>query len=100
MRALYAERQAALVTSLQSNFDNQLTIIAADAGLHVACWLPPGVDDREVAQAADAQGVETPPISLNALAPLARGGLVLGYAALTTEQIRKGVQMLRRALRP
>jgi hypothetical protein len=44
--------------------------------------------------------LETPPISLNALAPLARGGLVLGYAALTTEQIHKGVQTLRQALRP
>jgi GntR family transcriptional regulator/MocR family aminotransferase len=100
MRALYAERQAALVSSLLANFDDQLAIIAADAGLHVACWLPPGVDDRQVAQATLAQGVETTPISINAVAPLARSGLVLGYAALTTEQIQKGVQMLRQALRP
>jgi GntR family transcriptional regulator/MocR family aminotransferase len=98
MRMLYAERQANLVTTLGKELGDRLEIVSAEAGLHVVGWLPPGVDDRQASQAAQAQGIETPPLSTYALAPLARGGLVMGYAALNESQIRTGVEKLRAAL--
>jgi GntR family transcriptional regulator/MocR family aminotransferase len=100
MRQLYAERQAILVSTVRKMLGDCLQIEAAEAGLHVVGWLPAGVDDRQVAQAAQVQGIETPPLSSYALTSLPRGGLVLGYAALTEEQIREGVGRLEKALLP
>jgi DNA-binding transcriptional MocR family regulator len=49
-------------------------------------------------QLAQTHGIETPPLTGCALAPLARGGLLLGFAALTEAQIRTGVRQLRQVL--
>lgn len=98
MRALYAERQAALVEAAPRILGGGLTIRSADAGLHVVGWLPPGVDDKAIARVANAAGISTPAITQSALAPLSQGGLILGYAALTPAQIVEGLHRLRRVL--
>lgn len=95
MRQLYAERQAILVDEVRRGLNDCLSIAAADAGLHVVGWLPAGADDRKVAQILLAYGIEAPAVSNFALAPLPRGGLMLGYAALTPEQIRVGVARMK-----
>ena len=100
MRTIYAERQQALVQAVRTTLGDQLVIERAEAGLYVAGWLPPGVDDRVVAARAELHGVSAPPLSNYALTPMPRGGLRLGFAALTPEQIREGVQRLKAALEP
>jgi GntR family transcriptional regulator/MocR family aminotransferase len=97
MRALYAGRQDALVRAVQRELGGVLDIQSAEAGLHVVGWLPPGMDDARVAQAALKRGIEAPPLSRYAMTALPRGGLMLGFAGLNERQIRDGVRQLRGA---
>lgn len=99
MRALYAERQAALVEGARRELRGLLDIAPADGGMHLVGWLPEGVNDVEVSERALAAGIHARPLSSCTAAKLSRGGLLLGYAALTVPQIRDGVRRLAQALR-
>lgn len=98
MRKLYATRQAALVEAARRELSGRLDVQPAEAGLHLVGWLPPGADDRATEQLAAAHGVEAPALSGYATLPLARPGLLLGYAAIPEPAIRAGVTALARAL--
>lgn len=98
MRTLYAERQAALVRLAQERLSGQLEIKSAEAGLHLVGWLPEHVDDRLISQRLAGRGVEARPVSAYALTPPRRGGLVLGYAAISVESIHRGVDQLEKTL--
>lgn len=100
MRALYAERQSALVELAQQRLAGLLDIKSAEAGLHLVGWLPAGVDDREISQRLAAHGLEALPVSSYAITPLPRGGLILGYAATDLTAIRQGVHRLEAILAP
>lgn len=99
MRVLYGERQAVLVEAVRRELGGLIQIIDAEAGLHVVGWLPVGVDDQEVSSLAATAGIVAQPLTSNALAPLPRGGLVLGYAALDEATILEGVRRLSSALK-
>ena len=83
MRTLYAGRQAALVAEIQH---------------HLVAWLPPGMDDLAAARQAASHGVDTVPLSSFGMEPMERGGLILGYAAVSEHEIRDGVRRLAAAL--
>ena len=99
MRALYAERQEALVRAAREGLDGLLEIMPAAAGMHLLGWLPDGVDDAAAAEVCAARGVQTQPLSAFALRPVSRGGLVLGYAAYNEREIREGVSKMAAALK-
>ncbi|MBZ5646750.1 MAG: PLP-dependent aminotransferase family protein [Acidobacteriia bacterium] len=99
MRALYQERQSALVEAARGELEGLLEIRPSDGGMHLVGWLPIGVDDVEASERALAHGVYTRPLSSCSVAKVRRGGLLLGYAALTIPQIREGVRKLAQALR-
>src|SRR6266508_214651 len=94
MRALYAARHAALVEAVERDLAGLITVIPAEAGMHLVGWLPEGAEDRAAAEQATAHGVDTVALSLYALEPPRRGGLLLGYTALDEAQIREGVRRL------
>jgi GntR family transcriptional regulator/MocR family aminotransferase len=101
-RALYAERQGALVAAARRDLGGLLEVAPAGAGMHLVGWLPPGVDDRVAARAALARDVEVPPLSAYRLRPRrrgARGGLLLGYAAYPPREIAEACGRLAAALR-
>jgi GntR family transcriptional regulator/MocR family aminotransferase len=99
-RLLYAERQEALIQALRRHFGGWLEVEGAEAGLHLAAWLPPGIDDQEASRLAAEQGIEALPLSAYSLCRLPRGGLMLGYAAFTPAELAEGVAALREALAP
>jgi DNA-binding transcriptional MocR family regulator len=66
--------------------------------MHLVGWLPPGTDDRRAAHLAAQVGIAVLAISAYSLEPLARGGLVFGYATTPEEAIPGGVQRLAAAL--
>ena len=102
MRALYAERQAALVRAVRRALRGLLDVTPAEAGMHLLGWLPAGVDDRAAAQAAMACDVDAPPLSGFRARPARRGergGLILGYAAYTPREIDDACARLATALR-
>ncbi len=100
MRALYEERSAVLVETVQRELAGLLEVHPAEGGMHLVGWLPAGVDDVAAAQNAAAHGIQTYPLSHCSIGKLVRGGLLLGYAALTPVQIREGVKKLAAALQP
>jgi GntR family transcriptional regulator/MocR family aminotransferase len=98
MRTLYAERQAALLRAMRRELNGLLDVPAFESGMHLLAWLPEGMDDRTASAHATAAGIVARPLSGFATAPLRRGGLLLGYAALRPSQIREGVRRLAAAL--
>jgi GntR family transcriptional regulator/MocR family aminotransferase len=99
MRELYRSRQEALLEAARAELGGLLELPPADAGFHLVGRLPAGVADRKAAERAAAAGVDTVPLSFFATDPLARGGLVLGYAAVDAEAAREGIRALATALR-
>jgi GntR family transcriptional regulator/MocR family aminotransferase len=97
-RVLYAERQATLLKAAGSALNGLLEISPAEAGMHLVGFLPEGIDDRAVSRQASAYGVDAPPLSSYAIAPLPRGGLLLGYAAFGADEIIRGVERLAAAV--
>jgi GntR family transcriptional regulator/MocR family aminotransferase len=95
MRTIYAERRAAL---LEAASNLPLDIFSPEAGIHCIGWLPDGMDDRALAQAAVAHDLNLWPVSKFSIEPLARKGLILGYGAYGVEVIKDGVQRLGAAM--
>jgi len=99
MRSLYAERQAQLIAAAASELAGLLEVKPAAAGMHLIGWLPKGVSDNDASEQAARHRVEAAPLSAYSSRPLARGGLTLGYTAVTPKQIKDGARRLARALR-
>jgi GntR family transcriptional regulator / MocR family aminotransferase len=98
VRVLYAERQAILVEAVKRELEGILDVRPCESGLHLIGWLAPGLDDSLAAREAATQGVDVWPLSLHALDPYPGAALLLGYASLSPQEIRSGVQRLARAL--
>ncbi len=98
MRTLYAERQDALVEAAREELAGLLEVRPAEAGMHLLGRLPEGTDDREASRRAAHQGVETPALSAHSIEVSPGPGLLLGYAAVESGDIRKGVRRLAAAL--
>lgn len=105
VRRRNGERRAALLAALSAALGDEVTVIGADAGLHVVVWLdrvPEALEEALVAK-AHAAGLGVYPVTpLYAPAPAAQpgaAGLVMGYASLDEPGIERGVQMLAEVLR-
>ncbi len=98
MRNLYEERQGYLVAALRQELAGFLEVNPSEAGMNLIGWLPVGVDDRAMALRAAESGIDATPLSSHALEPVKRGGLLLGYAALSKREISQGARKLAKAL--
>ena len=99
MRGLYAERQDALLEEAARSLAGLVEINRTDAGMNAIAWLPAGVDDVAAYRAALAEGVEAPPLSPFAQAPLERGALILNFAGYDPMAIHSAAVRLATALR-
>ena len=73
-----------------------LDVAETASGFHTPGFLAAEVDEaRLIAQAAEA-GVVLAPLSRYCLEPIAEKGLVLGFGSATPDQIRSGIETLRR----
>ncbi len=99
MRAVYAARRGVLIEAIAGRFGQQLPVLGSDAGLHLVLGLPLTVDDDAVARRALQAGVMTRPLSLYSLRkPVPARGLVLGYGAVTEQEVRASFDRLARVL--
>jgi GntR family transcriptional regulator/MocR family aminotransferase len=95
MRSVYAARRGALIEAIGGRFGQRLPVLGSDAGLHLVLGLPPQVDDDAVARQALQAGVMTRPLSLYSLRkPVPARGLVLGYGAVTEQEVRASFERL------
>jgi GntR family transcriptional regulator/MocR family aminotransferase len=99
IRRRNAERRAVLLRALTEELGSAATIMGAETGLHVVVWLD-GIEaekEPELIAAARAVGVGVYPVSPLYASDTARpteAGLVLGYAGLEPNALRRGIRVL------
>jgi GntR family transcriptional regulator/MocR family aminotransferase len=98
MRMLYMDRRRTLVKAIRIEMGNTLEVIGAEAGMHLAAFLPPGTNDVAVSRKAAQRGISATPLSTCYLRPPARAGLILGYGGANEHQIYDGIRKLRMSL--
>ena len=99
MRKLYRTRGQDFVQSL-SVFGNQLQIFGEGAGLYLTVQLKNGLSEAEMCKKAEEAGVKVYPISPYFNGPVPeehQSKVLLGFGALTTEQMQQGVDLLYKA---
>lgn len=94
MREVYAERLSVLLDEARQRLDGLLDISPVEAGLQTVGWLREGIDAESAAQAAAARRVEVTPLGRYSQRRMAREGWLLGFAAVDTREIRRGVREL------
>jgi GntR family transcriptional regulator / MocR family aminotransferase len=101
VRRRNGDRRAALLAALTAALGDAVTVVGADAGLHVVVWLNrvPRSREHALVARAHAAGLGVYPITpLYAPAPAAAlpdtTGLVMGYASLDEQAIERGVWTL------
>ena len=105
VRRRNSERRAALLASLSATLGDAVTVVGADAGLHIVVWLnrvPRTQEDALIAR-AHAAGLGVYPVTpMYAPAPTAArpdtAGLVMGFASLDEQAIKRGVRTLKEVL--
>lgn len=98
MRQVYAERRSVLQECAQKTLAGLLEITGVEAGLQTAAWLSGGLYGEAAAAAAAARNVEVTPLSRYCQGKEVREGLHLGFAAVNTKEIRRGIRDLALAL--
>jgi GntR family transcriptional regulator/MocR family aminotransferase len=98
MREVYAERLSVLIEWAQRSLTGLLEISGVEAGLQTVGWLRSGLDSESVAAATARRGVEVTPLSRYTQGALERDGLQLGFAAVESKEIRRGIRELSIAL--
>jgi GntR family transcriptional regulator/MocR family aminotransferase len=98
MRRVYRGRRAALLEALARELGDVAESGPSDAGLYLRIVLAEGLNEEAVAREAAKRGVGVYPAGPYFARPVARPGLILGYAALDEAGIAEGVRRLRRAI--
>jgi GntR family transcriptional regulator/MocR family aminotransferase len=99
MRELYSERLAVFLESSRARLGGWLEIPDVEAGLQTVGWLAPGIRAERAAEEAAKHEVEVIPLSrYSSRLRSGRQGLLLGFAAVDTRELRRGVEQLARAL--
>jgi GntR family transcriptional regulator/MocR family aminotransferase len=98
MREVYAERLSLLLECARQRLTGLLEISGVEAGLQTAGWLCNGIDSESAAAAAAKRDVDVVPLSRYSRGRAVREGLQLGFAAVDSLEIRRGVTELALAL--
>jgi len=98
MREVYAERRAVLLEAAEQHLSGLLEISGVEAGLQTAAWLRRGVSGSAVAAAAAKRDVEVASLGRYFKETPERDGLQIGFAAVDTLEIRRGVRELAQVL--
>lgn len=98
MRQIYSERGGILMEAAASCLDGLLDVVEAGAGMRTLGWLQTWTSDIEAAQAINALGVETIPLSAFSMKYQKPPALILGFAGCNPAELRRGVSVLATAL--
>ena len=93
MRPVYRRRRDALLAALSRRLP-WLEPAGVSAGLHLVTWLPPGLDEATVVDAAARSGVGIEGVTPYRISHPGPGGLVFGYATVNEQAIAEGVDIL------
>jgi GntR family transcriptional regulator/MocR family aminotransferase len=96
MRPVYRRRRDALLAALRRELPD-FEPAGVAAGLHLVAYLPPGLDEPALVDAAARQGVTVHGLAPYRLSREGRPGLVFGYAGLDEAEVERGVALVARA---
>jgi GntR family transcriptional regulator/MocR family aminotransferase len=94
MRGVYLERRDTLLSGLARHCGDRITVHNADAGLHVAVLLPPGLDDRQVVRLMTRRGLTATALSTCYAGRSRRNGLLLGFGGSTARRLFEATRVL------
>ncbi len=94
MRETYAERLGTLIKVAGERLDGLLEISQVEAGLQTVGWLRGRMNGESVAEAAAERQVEVIPLSRFGRGNVGRNGLQMGFAAVDSGEIRRGIREL------
>jgi GntR family transcriptional regulator / MocR family aminotransferase len=97
MRPLYRRRRDGLLTALRKHAP-ELEPAGIAAGLHLVAYLPGGVDETAVVEAAARRGVAVYGLAPYRISCEGRPGLIFGYATLGERALAEGVETLAEAI--
>lgn len=97
MRPVYRRRRDALLAALAARLP-ELEPAGVAAGLHLVTWLPAGLDETAVVEAAARRGLGVYGVTPYRLSSEGPGGLIFGYATLSERTIDEGIELLARAI--
>ena len=98
MRKVYAVRRDAMAQAVQRYLPHVVTAQLPPGGLQLPCLLHEGRDELDTIRQAARAGLVLPGLSRLYATPPARGGWLLGFAALSPHEIDSGIVRLARAL--
>jgi GntR family transcriptional regulator/MocR family aminotransferase len=98
MRDIYQERQAVLIEEVERQLSGVATIRKAQSGIHLLAHLAASLEDIPLSKKVAAKGIDAVPLTPLALSPRRCGGLLLGYAVASPQEIRKGVEVIARCI--
>ena len=99
MRRVYLERRDALLTGLEQNCGDRLTVPNADAGLHVAALLEGGPSDVEVVRRLAGRSLAATALSTCYAGASPQSGLLLGFGGSTPGKLLVATRVLGEVLR-
>lgn len=94
MRALYSDRQEALVKAVREHLSGFLSVNPSETGMHAIGWLPEGSDDVAISKTLISEKVIAYPLSLYSIEAKQNPGLLLGYAGFSPEDIYLAVKRM------
>ena len=98
MRGVYLARRDALLTGLARHCGDRLTVLNADAGLHVAVLLSGGLDDEDIVRSMAARGLTATALSTCYAGAARRSGLLLGFGGSTERRLLEATRVLAEVL--
>ncbi len=98
MREVYAERADVFLQSARQRLEGLVEVPDIEAGLQTVGWLRPGIDTAAAIKAAARRNVEITPLKPYFRVRTKDTGVHMGFAAVDTREIRRGVRELAAAL--
>jgi GntR family transcriptional regulator/MocR family aminotransferase len=99
MRHLYDLRRQALIQAFQDYFGDKVTILGANAGIHLMVKIETHLADELVIERAAAAGIGLISARGYYLVPKYHGEFIFGYAQLEVAQIETGIKQLAQILK-
>jgi GntR family transcriptional regulator/MocR family aminotransferase len=99
MRGIYLRRREAMLEGLARHCADVLTVVNADAGLHIPTMLSNGQRDTSVLQRMTARGLTGVVLSKCYIGPASRNGLLLGFGGFDERTLLAATRTLGQVLR-
>jgi GntR family transcriptional regulator/MocR family aminotransferase len=98
MRQLYNLRRQVLIQALENYFGDKVTILGANAGIHLMVKIETALSDEIIIQKAAAVGIGLISARGYYLQPQYQGEFIFGYAQLEEVEIEQGIWKLSQVL--